>query len=55
MQEMTVNDMKEFILRISEEAAQELILSIPNKHINKECVMNTYNYVIDLWGLLMFN
>ena len=55
MQEMTVNDMKEFILRISEEAAQELLLSIPIKHINKECVMNTYNYVIDLRGLLMVN
>ena len=47
--EMTVNDMKEFILRISEEAAQELLLSLPNKHINKECVMNTCNYKIGLF------
>ena len=40
---MTENDMKELIMRISEEAAQELVLSIPRKLINKECVMNTVN------------
>ena len=48
MREMTLNDTKELILRISEEAAQELLLSIPKKHINKEHVMNTYKYIVGL-------
>ena len=41
MMEMTVNDMKQLLLSISEEIAQELLLSIPNEHINKERVMKT--------------
>ena len=45
MKEMDVNDMKELILRISGEAAQELLMSIPNEHINKERVMKTYKYI----------
>ena len=53
MNEMSVNDIKELLLRISEEAAQELLLSIPNKHINKERVMNTYKYISDFFGCLL--
>ena len=41
MMEMTVNDMKQLLLSISEETAQQLVLSIPNEHINKERVMKT--------------
>ena len=45
MMEMTVNDMKQLLLSISEETAQQLLLSIPNEHINKERVMKTYKYI----------
>ena len=55
MNEMSVNDIKELLLRISEEAAQELLLSIPNKHINKERVMNNYKHTIVFWCLLILN
>ena len=48
MKEMSVNDMKQLLLRISEEAAQELLLSIPNEHINKECVMKTNKFQFDI-------
>ena len=41
MKKMSSKDLKELILRISEEAAQELLLSIPTENIDKECVMNT--------------
>ena len=48
MKEMSVNDMKQLLLMISEEAAQELLLSIPNEHINKERVMNTNKFQFDM-------
>ena len=40
LKEMTVKDLKTFILGISDEAAEELISFILKESLNKECVMN---------------
>ena len=40
LKEMTVKDLKTFILGISDEVAEELISIIPKESLHKECVMN---------------
>ena len=40
LKEMTVKDLKTFILGISDEVAEELISIIPKESLHKKCVMN---------------